>query len=389
MLSEIGSSFDPLGDDAGCSGHSGESWLALMPEAELKYSLNVVKQAGKDLRDDCKDWDGLIHSMEVFENWQDCHSYPLARFYESLSGFARQTSKLTNVVQRRKRLDAVLKKLRAKRDIVQLTTMQDIAGCRAIVKGIADLEPLISVCRAGWVNHELCRTDDYVRDPDQETGYRSVHLVYKFKSEDRSFNGRFVEVQFRTRLQHAWATAVEIVDLFLKQELKAGKGDPNWQRFFALMGSAIAKIERTKQVPGTPIGKHGQELQEELRHYAELLRVEQQMEGWGSAARSINAAPTGHSINFTGISGYSGHEGRSGYFVIELDENLSPTIQGYREDQVAQAYLYVAAVEQSNPNVLLVAASDLDHLMDAYPNWIIDTHNFLIALRQTLQTEYW
>jgi hypothetical protein len=232
--------------------------------------------------------------------------------------------------------------------------------------------------------NELFDTDDYITNP-KPLGYRGIHLIYRFQSDNKSFNGRFVEVQFRTRLQHAWATAVEIVDLFQHQQLKAGKGDPNWHRFFALMGSAIAKIERTEPVPFTPTGGHGQELQEELQHYAERLRVEQQMEGWGSATRSIHGTNT----SFTGVSGYSGYSGRSGYFVIELDMEMNPKITGFDENDVARAYSYVAMAEKNNPNVVLIAARDIDRLREAYPNWLIDTRNFLMALRLTLKTEYW
>lgn len=362
----------------GWAAHSEESWLALMPEAELKYSLNAVKRAGKRLRDGCETWDELIESQEIFENWQDCHSYPLRYFYETLSEFARQSARTANVVQRRKRLDAILKKLRANHDN-QLTTMQDIAGCRAIVRSMAELKALISVCQEGWADHAPCETDDYLLTPDRKTGYRSVHLIYRFKSDQQSFNRRFVEVQFRTRLQHAWATAVEIIDLFQGQSLKAGKGDPQWQRFFALMGSAIAKIEGTVLVPDTPTARSGQELQEELRHYAELLRVAEKMRSYGSIAKSIHT-------HLPEVSGYSGY-----YFLMELDADFKLNIQSFSEREAPQAYSAVKAAErkENNPNVVLVAAGSFEKLKEAYPNWLIDTHNFLMALDQTLKTEFW
>ncbi|MBU6438396.1 MAG: hypothetical protein KGQ77_12790, partial [Betaproteobacteria bacterium] len=63
-----------------------------------------------------------------------------------------------------------------------------------------------------------------------------------------AFNNQKIEVQLRTRLQHAWATAVEIVDAFTGQALKSGlklnSGDPKWRRFFALMSSVIAIREK-------------------------------------------------------------------------------------------------------------------------------------------------
>jgi len=45
-----------------------------------------------------------------------------------------------------------------------------------------------------------------------------------------------IEVQFRSQLQRAWATALETAAIFLQQDLKAGQGDKRWLRFFVLMG---------------------------------------------------------------------------------------------------------------------------------------------------------
>jgi len=62
-------------------------------------------------------------------------------------------------------------------------------------------------------------------------------------------------MQIRSQLQHAWATAVETVGTFLQQALKSSQGDEGWQRFFALMGNAMAMRERRPPVPNTPTGK--------------------------------------------------------------------------------------------------------------------------------------
>jgi len=353
-----------------------------MPEAELRYSLNEVKRAGKFLRQGeyGVDVEVILHALEVFENWQACHSFPLNWFYDSMCQYASLSSPLTNVVQRRKRLDAVLAKLRREPQS-QLSTMQDIAGCRAIVNRIEDIEPFMSVCREGWIDHRLHNTDDYIATPNPRTGYRGIHLIYRFKHDDKSFDGRNVEIQFRSRLQHAWATAVEIVDLFQSQSLKFGTGDPDWTRFFLLMSSAIARMEDAPTVPNTPSGNA---LRDELRRYAESLRVEERMEGWGSAALSIDAI----NKNFTGVSGYSGSSGRSGYFVIELDKNLKAEITGFAENDVARAYQYVAMIEKANPNVVLVAARNLERLREAYPNWLLDTHNFVMILKTTILDDF-
>jgi hypothetical protein len=358
--------------------YSEESWLRLMPDAKRLYSTSKVNKAGKILIDPNASEQARNEAQEVFENWRSSHSYAMNWFHQSLTGLA---GSLSNVVQRPKRLEAVQGKLLRKSHL-KLGAMNDIAGVRVIVPTIDGFDRFVQKCKAAWADHELKRPDDYIASP-RDTGYRSLHLIYRFKGTDPSFDGRLVEVQIRTGLQHAWATAVETVDLFQRQTLKFGTGDPDWQRFFALMGSAIAKRENTAAVPETPT--KDSDLQKELRHYVEQLQVEQHMMAYGSLHRTIRYSRAGFDHLWTSDTA------ESGYFVMELERD-SKTIQvrGYHPDQVRAAYSDVAQVERAiqagekNVNVVLVAASDYEKLKDAYPNWIIDTRRFLKVLKTAL-----
>jgi len=350
-----------------------------MPEAKRLFSTGRVNRAGETLIDPDASPEARNEALEVFENWRACHRYPMNWFHQSLTELAGSFS---NVVQRPKRLEAVQYKLQRKPSL-KLGSMNDIAGVRAIIPTMDGFDRFVEKCKAAWADHELKRPDDYIANPRPNTGYRSLHLIYRFKGTDPSFDGRLVEVQIRTGLQHAWATAVETVDLFQRQTLKFGTGDPDWQRFFALMGSAIAKREKSAPVPATPTKES--ELQEELRHYAELLQVEQHMMAYGSLEQSTRRSSLGLDYVWTADTA------KSGYFVMELERD-SKTIQvrGYHPNQVRVAYDDVAQVERSiqagekNANVVLVAASDYEKLKDAYPNWIIDTKRFLKVVNTAL-----
>jgi hypothetical protein len=59
-------------------------------------------------------------------------------------------------------------------------------------------------------------------------------------------------MQLRSRLQHAWATAVETTGDFIGQALKSNLGSEAWLQFFRLMAAAIAMEERATPVPDTP-----------------------------------------------------------------------------------------------------------------------------------------
>ena len=353
-----------------------------MPNAQLRYSLNAVKRAGKQLRD----WKGhdlktIVDTLPIIENWRDCHSFPMTQFYDSLRECAASYGSAVNIVQRPKRLESIVAKLKS-RPTMALTTMQDIAGCRAILPTNDLIFSFVESCKQTWSDHELYGVDDYIAKP-KSSGYRSLHLIYRFRSDNASFNGRFVEIQFRSRFQHAWATALETVDLFERQRLKADKGDPSWHKFFALMGSVVAAAEKTQRVPGTPIDETDQGLRKELRYYAELLDVERRMKAYGSLADKIPNTPV-ESAAASGVSGYSG-SGRPEYFLMELFPHATLIrVKGYARHEIAQASRDLVAAERGKRNVVLVAARDLAALKEAYPNWIVDTRYFISLLHFAL-----
>ena len=53
-----------------------------------------------------------------------------------------------------------------------------------------------------------------------------------------------IEVQFRTKLQHTWATAVEMMGIYTKSNLKSSQGNKDILRFFLLVSSIFAMIEK-------------------------------------------------------------------------------------------------------------------------------------------------
>jgi ppGpp synthetase/RelA/SpoT-type nucleotidyltranferase len=352
-----------------------------MSEVKFEYSISKVKNAGKILRDQEPGSKEFGDALEVFANWRKCHSVPLNTFYESLQQYALAENPSTYVVHRPKRIDAVIKKL--KRDPnAQLSTMQDIAGCRAIVKSISDVEPLIEACKQMWSEHALRQPYDYIGKPNPKTGYRGVHLVFKYKSNNPAFDGRLIEVQIRTREQHAWATAVETVDLIERQSLKSGEGDRQWQRFFALMSSAIANSESMPPVPNTPTDLAS--LISELRRYADGLHVKRRLQTYGAITRLVKRSSE---ITTSDVQDTD----RFWFFLIQIDpilpddkpDSLGVTVAAYREQEVQRAYQDVANAEHAGKNVVLAGAIDFEQLKEAYPNWFVDTHHFLMILSAT------
>jgi putative GTP pyrophosphokinase len=100
---------------------SGAEYMAWV---EPWYSRSQVKREGYWLREQ----DAPINT-EVIRNWRTSHGYPLHHFYISLKSRSRKVNPNSFVSQRLKRLPSIYAKLRRERSM-QLTTMQDIAGCR-------------------------------------------------------------------------------------------------------------------------------------------------------------------------------------------------------------------------------------------------------------------
>ena len=345
------------------------------------FSKSKIDFSGDILISEKSSTKELEEALKILDNWRAIHRYPMHIFKKRLKRASEKIDKNALSVQRLKRLPSILKKLQRKysgnKPTMKLSQMQDIAGCRAVVSNV---ELARKLYKEGYIKgdlkHKKINEKDYITYP-KEDGYRSIHLIYRYKSDKegkKDYNGLLVEIQIRSKLQHLWATAIETVDFFTRQAIKSNEGQKEWMDFFRLVSSAFAIIENTSPVPNTPTNK--KELYSQIKEKEKELQVIRIMNGWTEAVKVFERAVK--------------EKPNLQFFLLELDilqERLN--ISGYTKNQEEKAISDYAKVEKRNQDkkeydVVLVGADTTNDLKKAYPNYFVDTREFLIDLQKIL-----
>lgn len=340
-------------------------------------SKKQIDKAGQSLTSSTPTVQELRAAIRLTEAWRACHAYPINTFQSTLRTKVKGFANDPIVAQRLKRMPTIIDKLR-RHPNMKLTTMQDIGGVRAILESIDDVYRLANEYRHHMrFAHELVNDMDYIQDPRSEDGYRSLHLIYKYRNlQNPDYDGLRLELQIRTKLQHTWATAVETMGTFLGQALKSRQGDQDWLDFFAVTSSAFAYMENSACVSRFAHLSERDTFVAVANAEARLgaLRL---MDGFSKAAR--------------GIWEQLGKETKWSYHLIVLN-SLEKTIEvrPYDRDSQAQAIADYSAVEEAAAGgekiePVLVSAGRIETLRRAYPNFFLDIGDFSARVEEIKQ----
>lgn len=342
-----------------------------------EYSRREVNRAGEIFLNPIAGDTEKDYALSVINNWRTSHNFPLNTFQMRLRKIAKLINPESLIAQRIKRLASI--KLKLERfEGMNMAQIQDIGGCRAIMKDMVEVDLLVNNYRheSRGIKHKIAKEQDYIQYP-KVSGYRGVHLIYKYKSDKNPvYDDMRVEIQIRTLMQHAWATAVETVGTFIQQSLKSSQGEADWLRFFIVMSSAMAIIEGKPTVPGT--SENYEELRLEITDLANKLDVE------------------GHLTTFRESIEVIGQKYTKGahYFLLELDPvRKRVTIKPYTQTQLVTASLDYVTLEKrilnDNRDAVLVSADSIESLKLAFPNYYLDTEYFLELLRQITVEDFY
>jgi hypothetical protein len=181
--------------------------------------------------------------------------------------------------------------------------------------------------------------------------------VYEYDVQSdvgRPLAGLYVEIQYRTLVQHAWATAVELIGFVTESQPKFQQGDKRYEEAMALASEMLARtFENRKgpcpQMPDRELVKRFRDLDGEIG----LLRT----------LRGLNAADKAVTDNRNAILMFSG--------VGDLK------VQTYRDATDAIRSLFELEKIHTDRDIVLVRADTSDEVRLAFRNYFSDAKDFI------------
>ena len=315
-------------------------------------SKSRVNRAGSAVREGSAETEDYF----VIEEWRAAHRAVLNTFQAILRNRTRDT-KIT-VAQRHKRRSTIFDKLLRFPDM-QLARMDDVAGCRLIFKDIEALNRFRAKFYKARFHHKRKNASEkynYIDHP-KITWYRGIHDVYSYdvnSESGKNLSGLLVEIQYRTAVQHAWATAVEVIGFITENQPKFEKGDDRYRRAMALSSEILARAYEEKKGP-LPDKSDVDVLHEFLALDAEL--------GLLNMLRGLNTASTKVSKKRNSILIF--HE------FSELE------VRTYRSATEALAALFELEEKLPGTDIVLVKADTSEEVRFAFKNYFSDAQDFI------------
>jgi ppGpp synthetase/RelA/SpoT-type nucleotidyltranferase len=320
-------------------------------------SKRRVNRAGESLRI------GLpsAEDLHVFDEWRAAHRVVLNTFQATLRG--RTKGKPIIVAQRHKRRNTIIGKL-AREPSMKLVRMDDVAGCRLIFRDETQLRDFRTRLHKARFKHRLRHDEDkydYIRSP-KATGYRGIHDVYEYNVSSKSgegLRGLYIEIQYRTLIQHAWATAVEVIGFVTENQPKFREGDTRYVEAMALASEILARAHEGQrgpfaEIPNDVVLKSFLALDEELGLLKKL--------------KGLNESKAGTT--------------EGGNLILIFDESGKLEVKSFRDATEALRNLF--QLEKSMPlaDIVLVRADSGQEIKDAFRNYFSNAKDFVRLIEQ-------
>ncbi|OGQ59729.1 MAG: hypothetical protein A3J24_08745 [Deltaproteobacteria bacterium RIFCSPLOWO2_02_FULL_53_8] len=240
--------------------------------------------------------------------------------------------------------------------------MDDVAGCRLIFGTVGELYKFRDEFHKARFKHKRKNeTDkyDYIKR-SKSTGYRGIHDIYSYdvnsKNGDR-YRGLLVEIQYRTLVQHAWATAVEVIGFITENQPKFQQGDKRYEHCMALASEILSRAHEGATGPFPE--KSNEEILAEfsaLDGEIHLLRI----------LIGLNSSEAKSS------------DGKNSILIFKEDGSLE--IKNFKDATDALKELFRLEKEFPSLDIVLVKADTNEEVRIAFKNYFSDAKDFLRLL---------
>ncbi|WP_220376884.1 RelA/SpoT domain-containing protein [Cupriavidus taiwanensis] len=300
----------------------------------------------------------------MIDQWRAAHGAALNTFQAILRNRTRGTDVV--VAQRLKRKSTIFDKLQ-RLSGMELSRMDDVAGCRLIFPTVDELYSFRGRFHNARFAHRR-RNDidkyDYIKSPNRETGYRGIHDIYIYdvnSAAGKANSGILVEIQYRTLVQHAWATAVEVVGLVTKSQPKFRRGDFRYQRAMALASEILARAFEHRTGPFPHLGSR--DVVKQFLRLDEKLRLRSTLRGIGRQQLQLFDDYTNRILVF------------------------SNKLEVHSFTRSADAVKALFELEQLQPlnDIVFVKSESEDAMRLAFKNYFTDVGDFLTWLHRGCQ----
>lgn len=320
-------------------------------------SKGRVNRAGENVRNGLQ----TVEDLNVIEEWRAAHRAVLNNFQAILRN--RTRDKGISVAQRHKRKRTIFDKLNRFPNM-QLARMDDIAGCRLIFQDIQTLIEFRETLHKAHFNHKLRNgldKYDYIKTP-KNTGYRGIHDIYEYKVNSdagEELDGLYLEIQYRTLVQHAWATAVEVIGFITESQPKFQQGDLRYERAMALSGEIMARAFESSR-GAFPILDDRTVVEDFLKLDKELRLL--------NTLRGLNAADKEVTDRKNAI--------------LIFSSNRELEVRTFRDATDALRALFDLEREFPESDVVLVKADTSEDVRLAFRNYFSDAQDFIRLMEE-------
>ena len=242
---------------------------------------------------------------------------------------------------------------------MQLARMDDVAGCRLIFEQLDGLYKFRNALLGARFNHER-RNEldkyDYIKSP-KNSGYRGVHDVYEYdvKSEvGKKLAGLNLEVQYRSLVQHAWATAVEVIGFITESQPKFQMGDKRYENAMALASEILARSYENLKGPFPDLPDR--ELVGRFLAVDKELSLLRTLRGLNAANRTVS-------------------DKRNAILIFSESGELE--VRSFRDGPDALRALFELEKQMPERDIVLVRADTSDEVRIAFRNYFSDARDFI------------